>query len=89
LSPLKDIAENRDRAESTEPREPADPIENAEKNEPIEPIENADPIEPIDRNEPLHPIDKTEFSDHKDHRELVFFASSMRPSFRTSGRAVP
>jgi hypothetical protein len=80
---LNDIADHRERAESTEPREPADPMENAEKNEPMDPIEHAEPIEPIERNEPLLPIDNTEFSDHKDQREVVAFAGCIRSSSRT------
>lgn len=86
LSPLWDMAENRDRYESTEPSERADPIENAERNEPIEPIEQADPTEPIDRIEPLHPIDRSESSDHNDHRDVIDFAATMTPSSRTRGR---
>ncbi len=87
MSPLNDIADHRDRAESTDPREPADPIENAEPIEPMDPIENAEPIEPIDRNEPLLPIDNTELSDHKDQREVAAFAGCIRLSSRTGGRA--
>jgi len=85
---LNDIADQRDRAESTDPREPAEPIENAEKNEPMDPIEHAEPIEPIDRTEPLLPIDNTEFVDHKDQRDLVGLARSICVSSRTGGRAV-
>ncbi len=80
------MAENRDRAESTDPSEKAEPIENAEKNEPTDPIEHAEPTDPIDRNEPLHPIARNESSDHKDHREVPVFAGFMTPSSRSQAR---
>jgi hypothetical protein len=69
LRALKDIADHRDPADSTEKSESAEPIENAEAMEPIEPIDSVDPIEPIERNDPRHPIDKKESSDHSDQRE--------------------
>jgi hypothetical protein len=90
LRALLDIADQRDRAESTEPNEKADPMENAEQNEPIEPIEHAEPIEPIDKTEPLLPIERNESSDHNDHPGRIVFAvfavsAGMTPSCRTHG----
>jgi hypothetical protein len=82
LRALLDIADHRDRAESTEPSEKAEPMENAEQNEPIEPIEHAEPTEPIDKTEPLLPIERNEFSDHSDNPGRIVFAG-MTPSCRT------